>query len=138
MMKIQILKSNKFNKEKIKFIKKSNKNKNVNIKDAGTIYTNIVSTLPYLNKKYHFNRFLTTTFLPVAITNDKKAITTLQTDYIFWTKTLATIIESALTKIKGNANNFELVIRGKISKRTLDELSKRNIKVFNIEDMLGQ
>ena len=131
MMKIQILKSNKFNKEKIKFIKKSNKNKNVNIKDAGTIYTNIVSTLPYLNKKYHFNRFLTTTFLPVAITNDKKAITTLQTDYIFWTKTLATIIESALTKIKGNANNFELVIRGKISKRTLDELSK-------IEDMLGQ
>lgn len=129
-MKIQILKSNKFNKEKIKFIKKSNKNKNVNIKDAGTIYTNIVSTLPYLNKKYHFNRFLTTTFLPVAITNDKKAITTLQTDYIFWTKTLATIIESALTKIKGNANNFELVIRGKISKRTLDELSKRNIKVL--------
>ena len=130
MMKIQILKSNKFNKEKIKFIKKSNKNKNVNIKDAGTIYTNIVSTLPYLNKKYHFNRFLTTTFLPVTITNDKKAITTLQTDYIFWTKTLATIIESALTKIKGNANNFELVIRGKISKRTLDELSKRNIKVL--------
>ena len=137
-MKSQIHKSNKFNKEKIKFIKKSNKNKNVNIKDARTIYTNIVSTLPYLNKKYHFNRFLTTTFLPVAITNDKKAITTLQTDYIFWTKTLATIIESALTKIKGNANNFELVIRGKISKRTLDELSKRNIKVFNIEDMLGQ
>ncbi len=44
---------------------------------------------------------------------------------------LATIIESALTKIKGNVNNFELVIRGKISKRTLDELSK-------IEDMLGQ
>ena len=106
--------------------------------DAGTIYTSIVSTLPYLNKKYHFNRFLTTTFLPVAITNDKKAITTLQTDYIFWTKTLATIIESALTKIKGNANNFELVIRGKISKRTLSELSKRNIKVSHIEDMLEE
>ena len=109
---------------------------NLENKEDGEIYTNIVTTLPFLNKKYHFKRFLTTTFLPVAITQDNKAVTALTTDYIFWTETFETIINSALKKTSSEAESLELVLSGKISKRASDELSNKNIKVTSLEDIL--
>ena len=109
---------------------------NLENEEDGRIYTSIVTTLPYLNKKYHFKNFLTTTFLPVAITQDDRAVTALTTDYIFWTENLYTIIDSALKKTSADAKELELVISGMISKRAFDELTKRNIKVTYLESML--
>lgn len=109
---------------------------NLENEEDGRIYTSIVTTLPYLNKKYHFKNFLTTTFLPVAITQDGKAITALTTDYIFWTENLYTIINSALKKTSAEAKELELVISGFISNKALDELTKRNVKVTYLENML--
>ena len=109
---------------------------NLDNEEAGRIYTNIVTTLPYLNQKYQFKHFLTTTFLPVAITKDNKAVAPLVTNYIFWTDTLDTIINSALKKTNNEAKGFELILSGKISDRALKELNNKNIKIIYLENIL--
>ena len=74
--------------------------------------------------------------MPVAITKDNKAVTPLVTNYIFWTDTLDTIINSALKKTNNEAKGFELILSGKISDRALKELNNKNIKIIYLENIL--
>ncbi|MGI6525346.1 MAG: hypothetical protein ACOX2O_08690 [Bdellovibrionota bacterium] len=100
--------------------------------ESAWVYLQIIEALPALHEQNRFVRVLSG--FPTFVTASGKAIIPFPTDYLFWTETLATIINNIEKRIKKDRTitSVEVRVSGKISSRVSKELKKRGIIIRSL------